>query len=527
MLVRLANLARVALLGGTLLAAVTAWVFAAHPDWVDAFDRDHVAAYVRTDTEALGRAERADAPRATVEAELLPLLARTADVRKGDRLAPCRRAAFARLARARVADGDLAGAASVAEMWRAFDPLDLDATLVLQQVTAAQAARAPAGSAAAEAARQLAAELFALAPDRERFLAPLLVDALARDDHGGVADAFFTHLRAGGTPASAVASSGWVLLADGGDGFDPVRTEPVDVRCDGDDLRVSFTPVHDSKRLRLSLPPRVAGRLCNARFRIRAGDQEVELPAHQLARQTGAAVGEQGCHYEGDDLVLEGDDAPWLLWSLGPGARIATTWTLCARVETPSPPWLGWVMALPEVGARGQALLAADDVEDAGARARYRACRRTLLARARLSLRLGEAEPMPVALRESGEGFAFAADVRRLGATRLRLTLPALAAIEVVASPGVMVTGGRAPNAVQEADTHRPRAAQPTLPAAAATEGGAPPWPWSRLLPSAGVIVGGVTIDGVGLSVRAPSAVLEFEFSNGDPDEFSLVGSVR
>lgn len=505
LLARLAHVTRAVLLALSLLAAVIVWIFAARPDWVDAFDTATIAAYTRDAEATLQRAQQADASRSVVEGALTPLLARLRGVRKGDRLAACKRAALARLAEVRLAAGDAAGAHAVTAVWRAFDALDLDAIAMAQRALAAQP------GCEAEAAK-LARELFDTAPDCTRFLEPHLLGCLARGDAAGVAAAFFAHLQAGGTPASAdltaametgspvssqdmtgrsplrsssLTAPGWTLWRDDGDGFDPVRVEALDVHGQGADLAVAFRPVFDCKRLRLALPPRVAARLHDARFKIATPAQVVEVPLRELARQTGAAVGEQGLHHEGDALVLEGRDAASLQWSLGPGARVDTTWTLLATVELIQPGWLGAVMRLTAVGERGRALLASTAIEDVPAQQRYLACRRASLRQARVGLQVGESAPQEVDLVPTADaGVAFAVAVTRGQAQRLRLTLPPVAAVDVSL---------QAPFALA-----------------------------ARLSPVVGARVAGDVV-----RTTDAGAVLEFGLRAGDPATFTLTGTLR
>lgn len=478
MFARLAHLARAALLGTTLLAAATAWIFVARPHWVDAFDAEVVARHTQAAAATLARAQRQGATPAEVVAELEPLLGRLEDVRKGDRLDACKRGAFATLVAARLAAGSASQALLTAEAWRAFDPLDLGAKLAAHDAMAAQP-----GFAALAA--NLASELFTVAPDRPRFVAPHLRACLGRQDATAAAAAFFAHLRAGGTPASGNVVDGWTLWRDDGDGFDPARVETLDVTRIGDEVRVGFRPVFDTKRLRLALPPRAAFRLRAARFRIATDAHAVEVPVRALARQTGDVVGGEGIEYDGDDLMLIGHDAPTLLWSLGPGARIATTWTLLGTVEVTTPSWLAAILALPEVGGEGRVLLRGDAIEDAAARDRYLACRRAVLATSQISVQVGDSDPVAVVLTaQPDDSVAFAATLNRGDATRVRVTMPAVAALDVAL---------RAPQ----------------------TFG-------ARMVPGPGL-----RVDGDVVTVEAPATALEFALRPGDPATLTIAGSLR
>jgi len=478
LLARLAHAARAVLLAVALLAAATAWLFAARPEWIDAIDDSVVAAATRDAEAALARASVRGLGRGGVEAELLPLLARLQGTRKGDRLSAFKRTALARLAAVRLAAGDATAALAATDAWRAFDPLDLEAKLAAQRALAVKVGCEPPAAA-------LALELFATAPDVDRFCAPHLEGCLARGDEGAAAAAFFTHLRAGGTPASSPIDAGWVLLRDDGDGFDPVRREPLEVRCEDGELRVAFTPAHDCKRLRLSLPPRVSARLLHARFRIATSEQAAEVPLRELARQTGAAVGEDGLRYEDDAVVLCGHDEPFLLWSLGPGARVATTWTLCASVEPITAPWLGPVLALTLTGTFGRALLAGTAVEDARARQRYQACRRVVLEAGEVGLRLDERDLAPVPLvRRTDGSVGFTTTLVRGEATHLKLRLPPVAGIELT------LRG---------------------------------PFPAAERL----VVAEGVEVDGAVVRAARASTVLAFALRDVDGDRLALEGSLQ
>jgi hypothetical protein len=237
--------------------------------------------------------------------------------------------------------------------------------------------------------------------------------------------------------------------------------------------------------MQLLLPPRAALRLVRPRFRIAADAHAVEVLLRDLARQTGGAVGGQGLTYDGDDVVLEGHDAPSLLWSLGPGARVATTWTLLANIATTTPAWLGEVLALEAVGEGGRALLASTAVEDSRAQPRYRACRRAALAAGEVRVQAGDGTEILAALTpRADDGVAFTVTVPRARASRLRLTLPP------VAGTDLELTG---------------------------------PFPLrARLQPSAGTRVAGEVVQ-----TTAAGTVLEFALEEGDPPALSLTGVLR
>lgn len=480
MLRRLAQLARVLLLGISLLAASTAWVWIARPHWVDALDDRLVAAHEAEPLAALARAMRDGQTPPERAAALAELLGRLHDVRKGDRLAECKRQALAARSEALLAAGDAPAAAASVAAWQTFDPLDLDAKLAAHGV--ALALGEPVRAA------ELARELFTLAPDRARFFEPHLAACRARGDDAAVAEAFFAHLRAGGTPACGDVEQGWELLRDDGDGFEPTRREPLDVALASGELSVRFTPAHDCKRLRLQFPPGAALHLRQARFRIATAEAAVDLPLRDLARQTGGLVGEHALRQEGETLVVEGHDRASLLWSLGPGARVATTWTLSGSVEPVRAPWLADVLALAAVGERGRILLAGDAVEDAGARARYAACRRAALLGAAVQVQVGDGAPESVPLVAAGGGAGggarFAATIRRGSADRLRLVLPQVAALDV----------------------------ELEAPFAAA----------ARLVPAPGIEAAGAVV-----RARSAGAALELALDADDPAAFELRGELR
>src|SRR5690606_3611494 len=273
-------------------------------------DRRAARAARRPRRRAQGRAPRADPPRGRASAGALPARSR----RRGGRAAYCgavarlrparrrraarparrasgaagttagrrrpiRREAARLLARCQLEAGDAGGAQRTAAQWLAFDPLDVDARLALHAALAAQPERR-------QDAAALARDLFALAPDQEHLLLPHLRACLAAGDEAAAAQAFVAHLAAGGTPAGEPVDRGFVLQRDDGDGFEPLRAEPLQIERAGDRLALSFAPPLGTRRLRLQFPPRAAFTWHDVRIRVAtaAGTQEVALP--DLARLT-------------------------------------------------------------------------------------------------------------------------------------------------------------------------------------------------------------------------------------------------
>lgn len=421
---KLADVARAVLLAATVLAGLVAWLFAARPQWIDALDDRIVRAHTGWAEAALARAAREGLAPADRIAELRALLADLADVRKGERRAPIRREAARLLARCQLEAGDAAGAQRTAAQWLAFDPLDVDARLALHAALAAQPERR-------QDAAALARDLFALAPDQEHLLLPHLRACLAAGDEAAAAQAFVAHLAAGGTPAGEPVDRGFVLQRDDGDGFEPLRAEPLQIERAGDRLALSFAPPLGTRRLRLQFPPRAAFTWHDVRIRVAtaAGTQEVALP--DLARLTAGPVGLQGVRMVGGALVVAGSEDAWMWWTLGPGAGIETRWTVYGRVADAPAAWLAEVLALPAVGRAARALLSGTAVEDERARLRMRAARRAVLAQGLVTVRAGGGEPARAPLVVDEHGASFSVRVERGPGDVLAVELPAVAGLEV------------------------------------------------------------------------------------------------
>jgi hypothetical protein len=413
------------LLALSACAGLVAWVFAYRPQWVEALDAYIVARHVAPAQAALAHAQRPDLSPAAVVALLQELRDDLATVRKGDRLAPSKRAAFAHLHRTQLAAGDAEAALATAQAWQAFDAFDLEAKLAAHDALL----RLPNGRVQAEA---VAAELFAVAPDREAYLLPHLRHALVRHDHAAVAAMFFAHLAAGGTPVGGDPIQGWQLFADDGQGFDPVHRAPLQVRCDGDELALTFAPPLLTRRMRLCFPSGAALTLHDVRFVVSALVGSFEVPLQDLPQRTGHVFVTTGLRVEGNRVGVEGHDEPALLWWLGPGAGLPSTWVLRARCAPALAPWLVEVLALAAVGHAGRTLLASTAVTDARAQARYRAARQAVLTRAVVRVHAGAgALPDAPVLARGDDGASFRVRFARGEHETVRLVLPQVAGTEL------------------------------------------------------------------------------------------------
>ncbi len=473
---KLTNLARVVLLAISGLAALTALIFVKRPDWVDAFDARTVAAHTAATEAALLRVERA--PPGQEIAQMQALLAELTDVRKGDRLAPGKRAAFVRLHGAQLANQAAGAALTTAHAWQAFDALDLVAKLATHDALLALPGRH------IEAAT-VARELFAVAPDQQRFFLPHLQACLAAHDHAGAAQAFFAYLGVGGTPVGSDIETGWVLQRDAGDGFDPLSTEVLDARCGGDDLAVTFSPPPGSRRLRLTFPARAALTLTHVRFEVTTQSGTFEVNLRDLAHRTADPVSSRGLRLDGDRIGLDGDDQASLLWGMGPGSAATSTWTLRARCVREKPLWLDDVLGLEAVGVAGRALLASSAPGDAGARLRYLAARRAALLCSVVSVQMDDGPATTVPITANGSDAAqFRVTFARAEHAAVRLVMPAIACVDLQL---------RTPFSVE-----------------------------SRLQPKSRMRLS----EGV-LRAAAPSADAIFELQPSDPSSIELIGELR
>lgn len=178
----LLDVARAALLVGTVLAAATAAVWALRPAWVHDYD-------ARRLDELTGRAEeRLQAALAALEtspdtaggrAPLLALVEELRGSRPGERLAPFRRRALSTLVRVHEADGDLPAALALRREMVELDPRDLELQLGLARTLS----RDPELRAEA---RELLAGLQRRLPEDPR-VAQALADRLVEDGEAGAA----------------------------------------------------------------------------------------------------------------------------------------------------------------------------------------------------------------------------------------------------------------------------------------------------------------------------------------------------
>lgn len=415
---RLPDIARAALVFASLCAGGVVWLFVASPGLVARYDDSLVAAHVAPVQRRLDALAAQSDPRAGVTA----LLDSLAAVRKGDRLAEHKRAAFRAGVAAHLRGGDGAAALALGEAWAAFDPLDLDARAA--QAEALDRLGRPDALA-------IWRELFAFAADRERFAAPIIRAALARGDEHDAATTMLAFLAAGGLPQDADGawfSAGFALCVDRGQGFDPAQSQPLVAERDGARLRVPLAPPPGARRVRLTLPPLAALTLDDVGVRIQSGSYDQVLPLVQLARSTGDAVSLFGCVANDNRLVLTGDAAASLAWSLG-GLQLDMRFALEAKVVATPSPWLPAVLASHAAGQLGAALLRSERVEDQDGRRRYQAVRARALQREPLRLALGDAPAVACVGEPIELGVRYALRVPRGDAQLLRLVLPPLAGV--------------------------------------------------------------------------------------------------
>jgi hypothetical protein len=442
MLNRLLDVARGALLVAALGVGGFVWLFVARPATVAAWDAAAAREHLAPAQARLAAARSAGEP-ARVAAQLERVLASLGHVRKGERLAEIRREAYRLGVAARLDAGAPAAALAHAEAWFAFDPLDLDAR-------AAQAETLTAlGRPDALAVWR---ELFARAPDRERFAAPVIRVALQRGDAEAAAAACLALLQAGGMPRSAVAgqlTDDFGLEADVGQGFDPVQRRRLRALRAGERLQVEFTPPSGARGLRVHLPALAALELRDVALRIKSATHDVTLPLVQLAAATGAPVSCVGCRPEGNVLHLEGHEAPSLAWSLGGSMALDTQWALLATPAATVSDWLAPALRLRAMGELGNALVASARVEDADGRRRYLAVRARALQASELRLGCDAETPTPMSGVPVAEGAMFQRSVRRTAQLTLvfpdvagaRLTLRLPWAVRLASGSTVRVDG--------------------------------------------------------------------------------------